>query len=78
MVLCRFSGDCPRPRPTCLVVETVLPFELTHQFQQAPLLAARDELSKREDDNSFFCTFPADLDGAVQKSGVDGNIFGHV
>jgi len=41
-----------------LVVETLIPFELAHQLEQAFLLPTRDELFKRLSDRGLFRALP--------------------
>src|SRR5437762_14319299 len=54
-----------------LVVETLIPFELTHRLAQPRLTAARDELLERLGHCSFFCALAADLQSALLLIGID-------
>src|SRR5436305_15333659 len=54
-----------------LVVETLIPFELTHQLEQPLLTAARDELLKCLGHCSFFRALAADLQRTLEQFGVN-------
>ena len=61
-----------------LVVEGIIPFEITHQLKQVFLLTPRDELLKRTGYGSLFGALTAQLQRTVDQIRVEGKVGGHV